>query len=335
MENTLKKVKITRLFDKKNIDWSLKPNVNVLVGKNGAGKSIILQLIKTAIEKEVDDLGHRNALDLCERVEIEFTDGKINEAFKSNSILDIEDFRNFVTSESFVKNITTSLPKEMPEEIKNDFANRLKRDLSEDKDIITSRISSYSFNRGGHKLPIEFISTVNVNANAINRKIRGDGSSESMLDSEIREEIIKLQKSSNKKELEEKLTKALNLFFKDTHKDFFFNNDKLPYLKIKNQQISYKDLSAGEQQLIYIFLKVTNATENSALILMDEPEISLHLSWQEKLINEIRKVNPTSQLIIVTHSPAIVMNGWIDCLVDFKDIVSDSHGEPARLSDRS
>lgn len=53
---------------------------------------------------------------------------------------------------------------------------------------------------------------------------------------------------------------------------------------------------------------------------MDEPEISLHLAWQEKLISEIRKVNDKSQLIIVTHSPAIVMNGWMDSFIDINDI---------------
>lgn len=54
---------------------------------------------------------------------------------------------------------------------------------------------------------------------------------------------------------------------------------------------------------------------------MDEPEISLHLSWQEKLLAQIREINPNSQIIIVTHSPAIVMNGWLDCFVDIQDII--------------
>ena len=59
---------------------------------------------------------------------------------------------------------------------------------------------------------------------------------------------------------------------------------------------------------------------DSSLILMDEPEISLHLSWQEKLLDEITRVNESSQIIVVTHSPAILMNGWFDCLTDIKDI---------------
>ena len=53
---------------------------------------------------------------------------------------------------------------------------------------------------------------------------------------------------------------------------------------------------------------------------MDEPEISLHLEWQEKLLTEILKVNKDCQLIIVTHSPAMVMNGWIDSYIDIDNI---------------
>ncbi|ENE00249.1 AAA ATPase domain protein [Escherichia coli P0304799.3] len=55
---------------------------------------------------------------------------------------------------------------------------------------------------------------------------------------------------------------------------------------------------------------------------MDEPEISLHLNWQEKLISTIKELNPWCQIIIVTHSPAIVMDGFMDCYVDMNEISS-------------
>ena len=55
---------------------------------------------------------------------------------------------------------------------------------------------------------------------------------------------------------------------------------------------------------------------------MDEPEISLHLNWQEKLILTIKELNPWCQIIIVTHSPAIVMDGFMDCYVDMNEISS-------------
>ena len=128
--------------------------------------------------------------------------------------------------------------------------------------------------------------------------------------------LLKLQNSS----LENNVIEALNNFFNETNKTVKINNQELKVYLTPEREISFKHLSSGERQVIYIFLKVANATKDNALILMDEPEISLHLAWQEKLISEIRKVNDKSQLIIVTHSPAIVMNGWMDSFIDINDI---------------
>jgi predicted ATP-dependent endonuclease of OLD family len=45
---------------------------------------------------------------------------------------------------------------------------------------------------------------------------------------------------------------------------------------------------------------------------MDEPEISLHISWQYELLNWILELNPNVQLILTTHSPSIFSDGWGD-----------------------
>ena len=42
---------------------------------------------------------------------------------------------------------------------------------------------------------------------------------------------------------------------------------------------------------------------------MDEPEASLHIEWQQKLIAMIRELNPNVQIILTTHSPAVIMEG--------------------------
>ena len=122
-----------------------------------------------------------------------------------------------------------------------------------------------------------------------------------------------------------KKTKSIPSYPTSSHFFPLFSNPSKSKIKYQitltpEREISFKHLSSGERQVIYIFLKVANATKDNALILMDEPEISLHLAWQEKLISEIRKVNDKSQLIIVTHSPAIVMNGWMDSFIDINDI---------------
>ena len=121
--------------------------------------------------------------------------------------------------------------------------------------------------------------------------------------------------------LNKQLITALNIMFSESEKKVRLNTDFELEFFINNETLYFPQLSSGERQVIYILLKVAIATRNNAFILMDEPEISLHLSWQEKLLTQIRKINPNSQIIIVTHSPAIVMNGWLDCFVDIQDII--------------
>lgn len=60
---------------------------------------------------------------------------------------------------------------------------------------------------------------------------------------------------------------------------------------------------------------------------MDEPEISLHIVWQDQLISTIRTLNPNCQLIITTHSPNIFANGWEDKIVFMEDIESPVDNE--------
>lgn len=79
-------------------------------------------------------------------------------------------------------------------------------------------------------------------------------------------------------------------------------------------------LSAGEKQLLLILLKVLLQDNKPALLIMDEPEISMHLEWQEQLIDMILQLNENVQLIIATHSPAIMMKGWLDKATEMHEI---------------
>ena len=57
-------------------------------------------------------------------------------------------------------------------------------------------------------------------------------------------------------------------------------------------------------------------------LFMDEPEISLHVEWQQQLISLIRSLNPNVQIILTTHSPAVIMNGWLDAVTEVSDITT-------------
>jgi energy-coupling factor transporter ATP-binding protein EcfA2 len=63
-------------------------------------------------------------------------------------------------------------------------------------------------------------------------------------------------------------------------------------------------LSSGEKHLLKLLLSAMRA--GSHTIIIDEPELSLHIDWQKKLIETIRLVNPNCQLIVASHSPEIM-----------------------------
>ena len=79
-------------------------------------------------------------------------------------------------------------------------------------------------------------------------------------------------------------------------------------------------LSSGEKQMLVILLTVLVQDNKHCSLFMDEPEISLHIEWQQKLINLIRSLNPNVQIILTTHSPAVIMNGWLDAVTEVSDI---------------
>ena len=86
------------------------------------------------------------------------------------------------------------------------------------------------------------------------------------------------------------------------------------------ERISPYVLSSGEKQLLVILLTALVQDNRPGVLFMDEPEISLHIEWQKRLITLIRTLNPNVQIILCTHSPAIIMDGWIDAVTEIADI---------------
>ena len=79
-------------------------------------------------------------------------------------------------------------------------------------------------------------------------------------------------------------------------------------------------LSSGEKQILVILLTALVQENRPSVMLMDEPEISLHIEWQQRLITLTRTLNPNTQIILCTHSPAIVMDCWMDAVTEISEI---------------
>jgi predicted ATPase len=67
---------------------------------------------------------------------------------------------------------------------------------------------------------------------------------------------------------------------------------------------SIKVMSSGERQLLTMLYAVNKMSGNSA-VLIDEPELSLHIDWQEELLGKMMEQLGNRQIIVCTHSPAI------------------------------
>ena len=76
--------------------------------------------------------------------------------------------------------------------------------------------------------------------------------------------------------------------------------------------IDLKNLSSGEQNELVLFYLLLFKTESNSLILIDEPEVSLHISWQNSFIEDLKEITKLNGLdvVIATHSPDIIGNNW-------------------------
>lgn len=87
-----------------------------------------------------------------------------------------------------------------------------------------------------------------------------------------------------------------------------------------DETLDLRLLSSGEKQLLIILMTILLEDGEPTILLMDEPEVSLHMEWQQVLIDTIFRLNPNVQIILSTHSPAIIMNGWMDKVTEVDDI---------------
>jgi predicted ATPase len=82
--------------------------------------------------------------------------------------------------------------------------------------------------------------------------------------------------------------------------------------EVHGKEIPLASLSSGEKQLVRILIEVIRSESN--VIIIDEPELSMHIDWQRNLVDAMRTVNPDVQIIMATHSPDIMANVPDECI---------------------
>ena len=76
--------------------------------------------------------------------------------------------------------------------------------------------------------------------------------------------------------------------------------------------ITLSELSSGEQHELVLIYELLFKVKEGSIILIDEPELSLHVGWQNRFISDIQKIQKLRnlQFVIATHSPQIISNQW-------------------------
>lgn len=131
---------------------------------------------------------------------------------------------------------------------------------------------------------------------------------------------------------------VLAVYAKDTKQKLDVFDDLYPkieaFMRIANSRLRYKQvsvgvdglrvvswtdeyldlnmLSSGEQHELVILYEMLFRTSNNSLVLIDEPELSLHVAWQEQFVNDLEKMAGISRFraILATHSPEIIADRW-------------------------
>jgi energy-coupling factor transporter ATP-binding protein EcfA2 len=132
----------------------------------------------------------------------------------------------------------------------------------------------------------------------------------SFIASHINSEVYKNQELPAKESIEKVCTEINSLFeiLEIDAKLIGLNpDDKLPVFKNSAAKtFDINNLSSGEKQLFVRAMSLKMLNANNSIILIDEPEISMHPGWQQKIVSVYQKLGTNNQIIIATHSPHIV-----------------------------
>ncbi len=293
----IEKITINQLWKKYNIEWKLDKQVNILIGKNGMGKSTILQLIHdmNIIEKYNTKL---IKIDYCK----EYKNSMVSSLSKERKEEDINNLQNlqgliYIDTFDGEQSDLNHILKELiyGEDGFNTYQGRLEKIYKERIEEITHQMSE-------------------------------------IINSGTNDDFSTLRKLNNEKDelynqvyiVLEKFEKIINELFKDTEKSLNLKDKNHPIIfqDANNEAIVYSQLSSGEKQILIILLSVLLNSDEPIILVLDEPEISLHVDWQRRLIDDLITLNPDMQIILATHSPAILTQGWMDKVIKISDIIS-------------
>lgn len=343
----IQSLSVEKLWNKFTFSIDFNEKVTILIGKNGSGKSTILNLLDKSLSNNKKDNKYK-----FKKVSIDF-----DKARKTT----IEQRKIDISKEiSELEEVTEETLKTLLERVEKDIIQRmeekdnkkiiaLNKDETSDKEKLPPKInylflSTFDMEMKNKELlqkhynNSEIKTELDILLNELITKFK-------LYQLSLKEKVEKVQESFDihledyvandtlKEELLEKNQKIsdiyrnrdmfknkLNTFFSDTGKSIKLDENNSIIFKIKEEEtLSPYQLSSGEKQILIILLNIMLLENKPTIILMDEPEISLHVEWQSIFIQTLLDINPNLQLIITTHSPAIVSKGYRNNMIKLEN----------------
>ena len=268
----IKRIEIKGLWGRKNITWNLRPDVNILSGVNGIGKSTILN----------DSVRSLKALEGASKADKGMPAVSVSFIFSPEDAGEIP----FDVIRSFDRPLLSTA---LLEKIGNQ---QVRTELDWQLYQLQRRYLDYQVNIGNRI--IELLTSGDAAGQAEASKV-------SLPKTRFQDLIDELFSETGKKIIRK-------------HNELLFEQD--------GDTLTPYQLSSGEKQMLVILTTVLVEDFRHCALFMDEPEVSLHVEWQQRLISLIRELNPHAQIILTTHSPALIMNGWMDAVTEVSDITT-------------
>jgi predicted ATP-binding protein involved in virulence len=102
-----------------------------------------------------------------------------------------------------------------------------------------------------------------------------------------------------------KYVELINILFLRKKISFDARN-RIVITNVDGELLRTNQLSSGEKQMLILLGEALLQRQSPTIYLADEPELSLHIEWQESLVDNILDMNPNAQIFFATHSPDIV-----------------------------
>lgn len=275
--NYIEQIEIESLWSgRRHIRWQLRPDVNILSGVNGMGKTTILNRLISEL-KALNEAVPGTSLRKPRSTSVHITLSP-HEATEVRFDV-VRSFDNTMIPTTLAAKITDG--------------------------IIRSELDWHLYELQRRYLDYQ----VNIGNRMIEILTRGGA--------DARQEAMQVSRAKTD------FHDTIDTLFSETMKTIDRTSNELVFLQYGERLSPYR-LSSGEKQMLIILLTVLLQNNQPYVLLMDEPEASLHVEWQQRLVGIIRKMNPKAQIILTTHSPALIMDGWLDAVTEVSDIVVDN-----------